>query len=105
MAAGRRVGQKINPRDERGWMIPREGTIRRKIYDLMVQGKRGKAIWATIGISHASFVTHRQCILQSERLNAQRYNAAHDVPVSLPVTVEYQRGWDDAMEATKTKMD
>lgn len=30
---------KVRPRDERGWMIPREGTISRRIYDLLVAGK------------------------------------------------------------------
>jgi hypothetical protein len=34
----------MRPRDERGWRVPREGTTSRRIYDLLVQGKKGVAI-------------------------------------------------------------
>jgi hypothetical protein len=27
------------PRDERGWRVPKSGTLRRRVYDLMVEGK------------------------------------------------------------------
>lgn len=95
---GRLLGQTVNPRDERGWMIPRAGTVRRKIYDLMVQGKEGKEIWQKLGLTHATYVTHRQNIVATDRLNAQRYNASHDSQVRVPPSVEYKRGWDAAME-------
>lgn len=111
---GRRLGQTVNQRDERGWMIPRADTMRRKIYDLMVQGKRGKQIWQKLGISHASYVTQRQNIVSSERLNAMRYNNSHDDKVQLPpgfgkirgeehpdtkiARINYDLGWRDAIE-------
>lgn len=84
MKRGRKLGQIVNPRDERGWMVPREGTTRRRVYDLMVQGKRGREIWVTLNISHTSYVTHRQNIIRTARLNAQRYNASHDEQVEVP---------------------
>jgi hypothetical protein len=32
------------PRDHRGWRIPREGTVARQVYDLLINGYERKAI-------------------------------------------------------------
>lgn len=82
---GRRLGQKVNARDERGWMIPRPGTVRRRVYDMMVNGNGAAKIHKALGISYASCIMHQQNITKSDRLNAQRYNVAHpDEPVQVP---------------------
>ena len=81
---GRRLGQTVNPRDERGWMIPRLGTARRQVYDLMAQGKSVKEICTILNTPKYSVVVHRQNITKTARLNAQRYNASHDRKVDVP---------------------
>jgi hypothetical protein len=37
-----------NPRDESGWLIPRSGTVARKIYDLLKDGRPRKEIVDTL---------------------------------------------------------
>jgi DNA-binding NarL/FixJ family response regulator len=41
---GRKIGAYLNERDERGWMIPAEGTKRRQIYECLVAGLSVKQI-------------------------------------------------------------
>lgn len=43
-----RRGHKLNKRDQRGWRIPREGTLSRKIYDLTLNGKMPAQIANTL---------------------------------------------------------
>lgn len=74
---GRRLGQNVSPRDERGWRIPRKGTIRRQVYDLILQGKQGQQIWKPLGISHASYTKHRQNIMRPDHVNKLNYKYAN----------------------------
>lgn len=32
--------KELNPRDDKGWRIPRKGTLSRKIYDMLADGQR-----------------------------------------------------------------
>lgn len=43
-----RRGHKLNKRDQRGWRIPRDGTLSREIYDLTLQGKMPAEIAKTL---------------------------------------------------------
>lgn len=82
---GRRIGQNVSPRDERGWRIPRAGTIRRRIYDMLVEGKKPRQIHKAVGISYICCVMHQQHIKTPDRTNALRYNREHpDDPVPVP---------------------
>ncbi len=56
-------GTLINPRDERGWSIPRAGTKRRAVYDLIVLGWGGRDVYDTLKITPAAYRRHRQMIL------------------------------------------
>ena len=44
------MGTKRLLRDEHGWMIPKDGTLSRKIYGLLVQGKGTTEIASALGI-------------------------------------------------------
>lgn len=82
---GRRLNQKINERDERGWRVPREGTIRRAVYDRLVAGEKVGTIHEAVGISFMSCIMHKRAITKPERVNALNYNAAHpDEVISVP---------------------
>ena len=41
---------KRRPRDDRGWIIPKDGTLSRQIYDLLVQGKGTAEIASRLGV-------------------------------------------------------
>jgi FixJ family two-component response regulator len=73
MTRGRKLGQTANPRDERGWMVPRTGTKRRAVYDLLVVGKRRKDICAAVGITKTAYKKHRAYITKTEHMNAVGY--------------------------------
>lgn len=66
------LGQLMNPRDERGWMVPREGTKRRQIYDALVAGKRAGEIMREMGMGRKAYNSHRYFITCWE--NANRRN-------------------------------
>jgi FixJ family two-component response regulator len=67
-----RIGQTMNPRDERNWMIPRPGTKRKQVYDALVAGKRPKEIMKELNLSRPAFNSHRHFIT-SERANLAAY--------------------------------
>lgn len=95
--AGRRIGQHVNKRDERGWMIPRPGTVRRRVYDLLIAGKDVGSIHKALGISYASCVMHKRNIEQADRANAQRYNMNHpDEPIAVPGGTRLRLGLQEA---------
>lgn len=80
-----KLGRKIRKRDARGWLIPRDGTMRRRVYDLLVTHKNLGFIQKTLGISYAGAVMHKRCIVKSDRVNALKYNLEHpEVPVRVP---------------------
>lgn len=82
---GRQIGQKVNARDERGWKIPRAGTVGRRVYDLMLKGVGPSKIYKMLGISYQSCIMHQRSIKQSDRVSAQKYNAQHpDEPIPVP---------------------
>ncbi len=60
--AGRRFGQLINIRDSRGWMVPREGTTRRAIYDGLVLGLSIGELAEGLGITRDAAWQHKDCI-------------------------------------------
>ncbi len=70
-----KLGTKRRPRDERGWMIPKDGTLSHKIYDLLVEGKGTTEIASTLGIKviNTRVLAHR--IRNPETVNARPYNA------------------------------
>jgi hypothetical protein len=63
----------MNPRDERGWMIPRPGTKRKKVYDALVSGKRAGEIMREMGLSRKAYSSHQWFIANSEKANAAAY--------------------------------
>jgi len=69
---GRKLGELQNPRDERGWMIPRPGTVRRKVYNALVSGLG----WAELGMCRLRFSTHKQAIVSGERVREWRREEA-----------------------------
>jgi FixJ family two-component response regulator len=69
----RQLGQTMNPRDERGWMIPRPGTKRRQVYDALIAGtKAGKTILA-MGLTRKAYDNHRHFIMSWQKANASNY--------------------------------
>ena len=72
MKPGRKEGENQNPRDQRGWMIPKEGTIRRKVYDLMVMGFTPQHICEELHMSKVLFAVNRHYIQNADRVNARQ---------------------------------
>jgi FixJ family two-component response regulator len=68
-----RLGQVMNPRDERNWMIPRPGTKRRQVYDALVAGKRAGEIMKELNLSKPAFDSHRYFITSWENANIGSY--------------------------------
>lgn len=66
------------PRDDRGWIIPKEGMLSRKIYNLLVEGKGTAEIASKLGIKVTSTRVLAYRIRHSERFNTQRYNAQRE---------------------------
>lgn len=82
---GRRIGQNVNPRDERGWRIPRPGTVRRRVYEMMLAGKSVPQITKALDISYICCCMHQQHIKKPDRTNALKYNLEHpDAPIPVP---------------------
>lgn len=75
MPRGRQIGQHGNPRDKRGWMVPRAGTMRRRVYDLLVLGKRNKEAYEALGISYEAYRKHRRFIEKTDHWNSIQYQS------------------------------
>ena len=71
------MGTKRLLRDEHGWMIPKDGTLSRKIYGLLVQGKGTTEIASALGIKIANCRVLAHRIRNPEAVSAKRYNAHH----------------------------
>lgn len=69
----RQLGQIMNPRDERGWMVPREGTKRRQVYDALVMGRRASEIMQLARLGRAAYDNHRYFIMHWEKANKIAY--------------------------------
>jgi hypothetical protein len=69
---------KRRPRDHRGWIIPKDGSLSRKIYDLLAQGKGTAEIASRLGIKVTSTRVLAYRIRNSEAVNDKRYNAHHE---------------------------
>lgn len=67
MKRGRKPGQIVNPRDERGWMIPREGTVRRRVYDALCAGSN-----QIDGMTQRAFSTHKANIVNWPKVREWR---------------------------------
>ena len=73
-----KLGAKQRPRDDRGWMIPKDGTLSHKIYALLVQGKGTTEIASALGIKVNNTRVLAHGIRNPETVNAQRYSAYHE---------------------------
>jgi FixJ family two-component response regulator len=69
----RQLGQLMNPRDGRNWMIPRPNTKRRQVYDLLVAGKRAGEIMKELNLSRKTYDSHRYFITSWESANRNSY--------------------------------
>jgi hypothetical protein len=58
-------------------MIPKDGTLSRKIYGLLVQGKGTTEIASALGIKIANCRVLAHRIRNPEAISAKRYNAHH----------------------------
>lgn len=72
MTRGRKPGEIQNPRDERGWMVPREGTLRRRVYDAMVAGLPTQVASSKLGIPASHYRAYRQCIVSWKKVGEWR---------------------------------
>ena len=68
-----KLGQLMNPRDERNWMIPRPNTKRRQVYDRLVAGKKASEIMAELNLSRPAYNSHRHFITCWEKANISNY--------------------------------
>lgn len=68
-----KLGQIMNPRDARGWMIPRIGTKRRKVYDMLVDGRKPSEIMGVLDLSRPAFNSHRHFITSPVKANRSSY--------------------------------
>lgn len=69
---GRLIGQLVNPRDGRGWKIPKEGTIRRGVYNGLVLGLSAQEIATGLRISRKAVLAHKASIVNWKRFNEWR---------------------------------
>ena len=86
------LGQIMNPRDEHNWMIPRPGTKRRQVYDLLIAGKRAGEIMKELNLTRRAYSDHQQriaCWQKADRTGyaARRYAAKSSVRVRTLVRV------------------
>ena len=75
-ARGRKPGQLQNPRDARGWMIPREGTRRRAVYDALVAGNSPAEVCAALNMGKRAFDAHKAYIVRWAKVHVWRNAAA-----------------------------
>lgn len=73
----RKLGQDVNPRDDRGWRIPRSGTRSRKVYVLMRRDMPTKEIMRLLGMSKKTVYYHYRAIKHWKALNANRLGYKH----------------------------
>ncbi|MCK1541425.1 hypothetical protein IVB12_05390 [Bradyrhizobium sp. 179] len=73
---GRKLGQLQNQRDERGWMIPREGTRRRAVYEALVAGKTASEICEALLMGRSAFATHKAYIVRWQKVHRWRSASA-----------------------------
>jgi hypothetical protein len=69
---GRKIGELQNERDERGWMIPREGTRRRAVYDGMIAGKDADVICESLSMRRTAFKAHAAYIARWQKVHRWR---------------------------------
>ena len=69
---------KRRPRDDRGWVIPKDGTLSRKIYDLLVQGMGTAEIAFRLEIKVTNTRVLAWRIRNAETASTRRYNAHHE---------------------------
>jgi FixJ family two-component response regulator len=67
------VGQTMNPRDERGWMIPRPGTKRRQVYDALVEDRPTDFVMWELELTRKAYYNHRHFIMSWVKANASSY--------------------------------
>lgn len=61
------------PRDERGWIVPRAGTVTREVYDMMLEGRERDEIVALLGFVDARNIDARiWAIKNPDKVNASR---------------------------------
>jgi FixJ family two-component response regulator len=86
-----RLGQTMNPRDQRNWMIPRPNTKRRQVYDMLVAGKRAGEIMKELNLTKPAFDSHRYFIARWESANRSSYAVknAHRVVTLVRVGNEF----------------
>jgi hypothetical protein len=70
---GRKLGTIVNPRDKRGWQIPRAGSLRRQVYELLIIGARRAKICSDLGISIPAYRSHHRHITAPIVTNASDY--------------------------------
>jgi hypothetical protein len=74
---GRKIGTKLNLRNEKGWSIPKPGTLRRKVYDMLMEGLSVKAIADRMKWSKRYAEQVIYIIRNPEKFNARRYRQRH----------------------------
>lgn len=73
----RKLGQVMNPRDERNWMVPRPNTKRRQVYDALLAGKKAGEIMSDLGLSRKAYDNHRYFITAWAKANRNSYAVKH----------------------------
>jgi len=68
-----KLGQIMNPRDERGWMIPRPNTKRRQVYEALVEGRKAGQTIKAMGLTRKAYDNHRHFIVSWAKANASSY--------------------------------
>jgi DNA-binding CsgD family transcriptional regulator len=69
---------KRRPRDDRGWRVPKHGTLSRQIYDLLARGKSTSEIASELGIKVTSTRVLAYKIRNSEMVNARNATASQE---------------------------
>lgn len=75
---GRRIDQIVNPRDERGWKVPRPGTTRRAVYDGLVLGLSLRELADGLGLRYEAARSHKKSIVNWQNVNRWRRAAVAD---------------------------
>ena len=68
------MGTKRLLREQHGWMIPKDGTLSRKIYGLLVQGKGTTEIASALGIKIVNSRVLAHKIRDPEAVSAKQFN-------------------------------
>lgn len=70
---GRKVGEIVNVRDDRGWRVPRIASLRRKVYDGLRDDRPIQQIAAELGITVRAAKNHRTQIIKWATENPASY--------------------------------